>query len=134
MTTALYALLVLGPSQIYVPKPGSKERKAIMEGLRAVVGPSVKQAVVFDTDWIRSNGDWAFLKGKPRRPDGRSLDYSKTQYQGSIRAGAFDDGFTAIMHRKGMRWSAVEWTIGATDVPWDGAWRRLTLPRGLFPK
>lgn len=134
MVVTLTTALLLGPAKIYEPKLGSKERKAIMEGLRQVVGPTVKQPVVFKTDWIRSNGEWAFLNGTPQRPNGGELDYSKTQYAENIREGMFGGGFTAIMHRKEKRWSAVEWTLGATDVPWDGAWKRLKLPRGLFPK
>ncbi len=127
------ALVLLGFGPVHTPKVGSAERRAMMEGLRRVVGPTVRQAVVFKTDFIRSDGEWAFLKGVPRRPDGRPLDYRRTPYQRAIENGAFDDNFSAILRRKGKRWSAVEWAVGSTDVPWDRAWERLKLPRALFP-
>lgn len=127
------ALLLLGGPKVYAPKLGSPERKAIMDGLRLAVTPSVKQAVIFKTQWIRSNGEWAFLSGTPQKPNGKPLDYSKTEYARYIHDGVFDDGFSAVMHRQGKRWRAVEWQIGATDVAWWDAWNRTRAPRALFP-
>ncbi|RYG27967.1 hypothetical protein EON81_29295 [bacterium] len=62
-------LLIAGPKpsapKIYQPKAGSPERKALMEALRRAVTPSLRQAVVFRVDWIRSNGSAAFFEGYP---------------------------------------------------------------------
>lgn len=131
-------MLLLGPppiqaAKVYEPKLGSSERKAIMDALRRSVTPSVKQPVVFKTQWIRSNGSVAFLWGTPQRPDGRPLDYRKTVYADAQREGMFDDGVYGLFRKRNGRWRTEEWQIGMTDVPWDGLWTRKKLPRTLFP-
>ncbi len=131
------ALLLTGSGlagpKIYPPKVGSRERQAIMDALRRVIVPKVKQTVIFKVAWIRSTGTTAFLTGQPLRPDGKPLDYSRTIYAQAIKEGAFDDGFSALLRKKKGRWIADEWQIGATDIPWDGMWSRKNLPRALFP-
>lgn len=133
MSVILAAALLLGGPKIYEPKAGSKERKAIMDALRKVVVPKLKQTVIFQVAWIRSDGTTAFLNGQPLRPDGKPVDYSKTIYAAAKREGMFDDNFSALMRKKKGRWVADDWQIGATDVPWDGVWTRKNLPRKLFP-
>lgn len=127
------ALILLGGPAIYQPKVGSIERKALMDALRKVVVPKVKQTVVFKVTWLRSNGSAAFLWGKPTRPDGKPVDYSKTIYAEAIREGMFDDGICALWRKSKGKWRVDEWVLGPTDVPWDGMWTRKHLPRGLFP-
>lgn len=120
--------------KIYAPKVGSPERKALMEALRKVTRPSLRQPVVFRVDWIRSNGSVAFFEGYPVRPDGKKIDYLKTDYADQVRAETFDEqnGF-ALWRRVKGKWTVDDWGIGDTDVPWDGMWRTKRVPRGLFP-
>ena len=132
-------MLFLGPpptlqtAKVYEPKAGSKERKAIMDALRKAVTPSVRQPVAFKTTWIRSNGTVAFLYGTPQKPNGKPLDYSKTDYAANVKDGIFDDGFSALLRKRNGKWRTTFWEIGSTDVAWDGLWDREKVPRALFP-
>ena len=127
------ALILLGSPAIYQPKLGSPERKAQMDALRKKVLPGLRQTVVFKVAWLRSDGTAAFLYGRPTRPDGKAVDYRKTIYADAKREGMFDDNVSALFRKKGGKWTVNEWTLGATDVPWDGMWTRKHLPRALFP-
>lgn len=135
MFVSALALTAIAQSggKIYEPKVGSKERTALMDSLRKLVVPKVKQTVVFKASWLRSNGSAAFLYGKPVRPDGGPVDYSKTIYAEAKKEGMFDDNVSALWRKKKGKWVVEEWFLGSTDVPWDGMWKTKKLPRALFP-
>ena len=104
------------------PAPGSPERRAIADALRAPVERELKQKVVFKIDRLKVKDGWAFLRGVPQRPDGGRVDYGSTPYSEAIEQGAFDDAIVALLRKKAGKWQVVKYVIGATDVPyvtWD---------------
>ena len=128
--TGLLALLLLlacaagasAQSSTYTPAPGSPERKAIADALRAPVERELKQKVVFKIDHLKLKDGWAFLRGVPQKPDGGEVDYSSTPYRQRIEDGVFDDGIVALLRKRTGKWQVVKYVIGATDVPyvtWD---------------
>ncbi len=117
--TAAAARAQRGP---YTPAPGSAERKAITDALRAPVERELRQKVVFKVDRLKVQGGWAFLSGVPQTPDGGQLDYKATPYRQQVEEGMFDDGVVALLRKQGGRWRVVKYVVGATDVPyvtWD---------------
>jgi len=128
---AVEAKAASGP---HVPERGTAERKAIVDALRLPVEKMVKQPVIFKIDHLMSQNNFAFLLGKPARPDGAALDYSGTGYQAAVEAGAFDDGIVALLRKVNGKWKVVQYVIGATDVPyveWD---KKYGAPKGIFPQ
>ena len=116
----------------YTPRPGMRERQAIVDALRAPVQRELKRKVVCKIDHLRVQGDWAFMKGVPQQPGGGAMDYRGTAYQEAIDAGAFDDGIVALLRKRGGKWQVVKYVIGATDVPyveWDKEYRA---PAAIF--
>ncbi len=140
MIASLAALAAL-QTAVHEPKAGTKERKAILDGLRPYVQRRIGGKIEFKVEWLRSNGEHAFVDAIPQRPGGRAIDYSRTRYADLVREGVFGGGVDALMRRKGKTWIPDEaWIgptdeawIGPTDVAWDGIWTRRGLPRGLFP-
>lgn len=93
---------------VHTPKPGSRERSAIMDALRVPVQKSYKgkKPTFTSVDEFRVGGGWAHLsamtvdsKGKPLAPDPDS-PYMP---------------LTALLHMEKGRWRVVEW-IYAGDV------------------
>ena len=116
----------------HTPKPGSAERKAIMDTLRAPVERELQKQVIFKVDHLKVQGDAAFMRGVPRRPDGGPMDYNGTQYERSKREGVFDDWICALFRKKGTKWTVVIFVIGATDVVYDGWDREYRAPPSIF--
>jgi len=119
-------------TELHTPERGSEERKAIMDALRPPVEKKLRQQVIFKVDHLKVQNGWAFLIGKPQRPDGTTIDYSGTIYRDAVSAGAFDDGIVALLHDVGGKWKMVQYVIGATDVPyvdWDKKYRA---PKAIF--
>jgi len=124
---------ILAQSRPYTPDKGSAERKAITDALRVPVEKRLKQEVVFKIDHLKVQKGWAFLLGTPRRPDGGQIDYRNTIYAEAQKAGAFDDGVMALLHRVGGQWRVVQYVIGATDVAYIGWDRKFHAPSAIFP-
>lgn len=106
-------------AEMYTPPPGSPERAAIMDAVRAAVGPELKRPVKFLVHRLNLKDGWAFLIATPQQPNGHPFDYSGTVYEESIREGAFDDAIDALLRREAGRWRVVTYVIGATDVAWE---------------
>lgn len=104
----------------HTPKAGSAERRAITDALRAPVEKELKTRVVFKVYQLKVQDGWAFLRGVPQRPNGKPVDYTRTEYKERIDLGMFDDGISALLQKKGKRWVVVKYEIGATDVSYLG--------------
>lgn len=115
------------------PKPGSAERRAIVNALRPTVRKSIKQNAVFRIDHLKVQNGWAFLRGKPLQPNGKPLDYRGTEYEEAIKQGAFDDGIYALLRKRpGAKWRVVVYNIGATDVVWSSWEYQHKAPGAIF--
>ena len=115
----------------HTPEPGSAEPVAIMDAIRVPAQKELKQTVIFNVDRLRMAGNWAYAKVSPTKPDGSTLDYSRTKFQKQIDLGAFDPQGEALLFKESSGdWSVVEWAFGSTDVPSAG-W---SSKHGAMPK
>ena len=133
LITLLVAPALSAQSKPYTPDKGSAERKAITDALRVPVERKLKQEVIFKIDHLKAQNNWAFLMGTPRRPDGGPIDYRNTAYAEAQKAGAFDDGVMALLHKVGGQWRVVQYVVGATDVAYLGWDRKFHAPAAIFP-
>ncbi len=115
------------------PAPGSTARRAILDTLRPTAEREARQkGLVFRVHQIAAQEPWAFVYAEVQRADGHRIDWSRTRYAEAHRAGAFDPGIGALLKRRGKRWRIVQYTFGATDVPWVDWDRRYGAPRAIF--
>lgn len=86
----------------------------------------------FKIDHLKVQNNWAFLTGRPQNSDGSAIDYTNTVYQEAVDSGAFDDGIVALLRRTGVKWTVVQYVIGATDVPYENWDKKYRAPKGIF--
>jgi hypothetical protein len=116
----------------HTPKPGSEERKAIMDALRVPAEKDLGQKVIFNVDRLKVAGDWAYARVSPTKPNGDEINFSRTKYREQVGLGAFDPQGEALLRRNGGKWKVLEWAFGSTDVPsagWSGKHR---MPKSLL--
>lgn len=118
--------------EAHTPAPGSAERKAVADALRAPVERELRQKVVFKLDHLKVSGEWAFLRGVPQRPGGGKIDYSATPYRQRIADGVFDDWICALLRKRAGKWQVVKYVIGATDVVYEGWDEEYHAPSVIF--
>jgi hypothetical protein len=110
-----------GPT--YTPKPGSAERKAIIDALRKPVMKKVKTRVIFELGYFKVRDGWAMVSGSARKADGTS----------------FGDEFlwgevTALLRKEKKAWRVLEWGFASgTDVFDDARKKYPRAPSSIFP-
>ncbi len=114
------------------PERGSFERIEIMNALRKPVQELLGQRVIFIIDTLKVGEGWAFINGRPRKPSGEKLDFSKTKYATAIADGVFEDSISALLYDDGDGWKVLSFEIGATDVPWAAWPEEFNAPAELF--
>lgn len=120
-------------SRPYTPKPGSFERKLIMDTLRVPVESKLHRPVIFQVTSLRAQNGWAFLNGLPVKPNGGPMDYRGTPYAQAARDGdAFSGTIQALLHKTRGKWRVVTYDIGASDVEWYDWDKRYHAPRAIL--
>jgi len=87
----------------HTPRPGSRERKAIMDALRVPVMKVLKQPVIFKVSHLRVSNGWAYVVAMAIKPNGADVG---------------PDAATVALLRqstRGSRWRVLHWGF-ASDV------------------
>lgn len=129
LTGLLLVAVALGQS---TPAAGSPERKALMDAIRVPIQRDIGQKVQFKVDWLKVQGNWAFLKGKPIQPGGSDIDYSRTKYAQEVKDGVFGYGVQCLFKKKGSKWTVAKYVLGASDVPYTMWWKEFGAPKKIF--
>ncbi len=122
---------------VTTPKPGSAERKAIMEGLRVPIERKLHQKVIFVVSRLSVKGSWAFTITIPKQPNGKNVDYQKTIYRDEVKPGqascdTVSGEVIGLLKKQGKRWKAVDFCIGPSDVCWDGWDKKYGAPSAIM--
>ena len=112
---------------------GSPLRAVLLNALRPAIARDLRQPVQFVVKELRTDGRWAFAVVEPRTPAGREIDYRKTNYKDAVEAGTFDGGICyALLRREKSGWRVKAFSIGPTDLAWDGWPEEFGVPRELL--
>lgn len=122
---------ITSAQNVYTPENGSAERKAILAALRVPVEKDLKQKIVFVVGDVKSNGNWAFIGGSPKRPDGGDPDLRGTMFE--EYGDAYDHNFFGLLRKTGGKWRVVTYAIGCTDVCWLDWDSQFKAPKAIFP-
>lgn len=113
------------------PAQGSAERKAILNALRVPVEKDLKQKISFVTDDFKVQGNWAFVSGRPRKPNGDRVDMKGTAWEDE--EAMYDDNFFGLLKKTGGKWRVVTHALGCTDVCYATWWSDHKAPKAIFP-
>jgi hypothetical protein len=137
LALAVCGILPAQSDQIATPKPGSAERKAIMDGLRIPIERQLHQKVIFVVTHLKVKGNWAFTITIPKQPNGRAVDYQKTIYKSQVKPGesvgdAFSGEVVGLLRKHAGRWKTVDYCIGPSDVCWEGWDKKYGAPAAIM--
>jgi hypothetical protein len=111
----------------------SPDRAAVLAALLPAIEAKLGQPAALRPERVTIENGWAFVDGQTVQPDGNPIDYSKTPYKEAVAAGAFDDGFSALLRLEGGAWKVLTFNIGATDVPWVEWPNEFGAPKTILP-
>lgn len=104
----------------YTPKPGSPERKAILDALRAPVEREARQKVVFHNVSLKVEKGWAFVHAI-------SMD------RAGKKAVLGDLDTAGLLRKQNGRWKVLHWGVaGDIGVVCEAAKKYPQAPRAIF--
>ncbi|MBP7864989.1 MAG: hypothetical protein KA419_03485 [Acidobacteria bacterium] len=120
---------------VHTPKPGSEERKAVMDAVRKPVEAKLKESVMFQADVLNVGHGHAFAILKPLKAATRGpIDWaSRPEFAEEVAAEVFSGLIVVLLEQgKNGEWRVLELVWGPSDVcyePWPGKYK---LPEKLF--
>jgi hypothetical protein len=127
------AAFATAQDKVMVPKPGTKMRSAILDGIRPkFLKETGLKAVKMKVMKIWAYKDYAFVHFMPLQPNGKDIDWKKTKYKEPFEQGMFDAGTAVLVHLEGKVWKVKEMAVGPTDVAWEPWPEKYKLPRKMF--
>lgn len=101
----------------YSPRPGSAERRILLNLLRPEIARDLDAPIEFVVNEIRISGNYAFVSVNAQRPGGRRIDAAKTKWAGRLYPDIIDCCHAqAIYEKRAGKWRILESALGATDV------------------
>ncbi|KLI99643.1 hypothetical protein WQ56_11870 [Luteimonas sp. FCS-9] len=80
--------------------PGAPGYDALLDAATAPLRAALGDRVVVDVERLDRLGDWAFLQGTLRGPDGGRPDYDGTPYAERAAAGGMSDVYVALLRAR----------------------------------
>lgn len=114
-----------GPQRdgVYTPKPGTTERKAVLDSLRKPVVKEMSQTVIFTYVTMNIKEGWAYVKATGTDTKGKPLKKLGGQYF----------PFQALLRKQGKAWQVLSWGYGGgTDATDNAMTKYPQAPREIF--
>jgi hypothetical protein len=109
----------------HTPKPGSGERKAILDALRAPVESDMHQKVIFYDVSMNVKGNWTYVNAAGRDASGKRLKRFAPQV---------DPVFQALLHKVHNSWHVLSWGAGTgMDATIKARKSYPQAPKSIFP-
>ncbi len=129
---ALFGVGIAAAQPIVSPQRGAPLRADVLSALRPAVERQTGGKVIFAVHALNVMGNWAYVDGEPRRPDGKKVDWRETKYRRDYEADMFSGLVLALLRKDGGGWKVVELAMGPTDVAWIEWAKTYKLPNALF--
>ncbi len=124
LPTALHAAPAASKTAVSTPKPGSPERKALMDALRRQYAHDYHETVVFRVNWLKVGGGYAYLDGAALGANG----------QPAREFAPMGGSVSAFYRRQNGHWKVLRWgSFGGTDLVDECRQKYPNAPHTLFP-
>lgn len=107
-------------------------KKSALEQLNLAVGKKLGVTTELALGTYQSSGNFAYISAKPKRADGRPLDYSKTSFAEQSTAATFVDNVIGLLRYEKGAWKVLIYNIGANKAPVDTWVKKFGAPKGVF--
>jgi hypothetical protein len=113
-------------AEVYEPKPGTTERKAIMDAMRVPVAKQVGEPVEF-TGTVKVSGAWARFEGNVGTKSGKPPKKEDARFDLEL------DFFALLRNEKG-EWKVLSWGFAGDIGAYEEAKKKFPkAPKDLMP-
>ena len=113
-------------AEVVEPKPGTPERRAIMDAMRPAISKHVGKSVLF-TGTVKESGDWALFEGNVGTEDGKKA-HGDAEFELEL-------DFLALLRREKGEWKLLYWGFaGDISAHVEARKRFPKVPKELMPE
>lgn len=122
----LVASALFARAEPHEPKPGSPERKGIMDAMRSPVSKHIGKAVQFTGD-VKVSGDWATFNGNVATKDGKPPAREEAKNDLTM-------DFFALLRKEKGEWKVLYWGFSGDIGAMEEAKKKYPkVPKDLLP-
>ena len=107
-------------------------KKAALEALNAPVSKKLTLPTQLEVGDYQTHANYAFVVASVRQSNGSPVDFNKTPFKSAYANGVFTDGVFGLLKYDNGRWKVIEYSLGATDMPFGCWWKVHKVPKALF--
>ncbi len=114
------------------PPVGSAERAAILDAAREPAARELGRSVQFVVKDLNTVDGWAFLYATLAEADGQAFSYVGTRFEEAAENGMKSRSYAALLRKREGGWNVTVYSVGPTDVAWQGWAEDYAAPAALF--
>lgn len=107
-------------------------KKAALDALAAPIAKKLTIPTQLALSDYQTYANYAFVVATPQQTNGQAMDYTKTPFKTQYNAGSFADGVFGLLKYENGNWKVIDYSLGATDVPFGCWWKEHNVPKALF--
>lgn len=120
-------------SDVTVIERSDPLRAKLLNAARSVFERATGGEVEFVVKRLAEQNGWAFGHVVLQRPGGGKINWQQTKFAEDLEQGMFDPAASFfLLQKSGTDWVVREYSVGPTDVVWDGWRHELGLSMDLF--
>jgi biopolymer transport protein ExbD len=109
-------------------------KKAALDALTTPISKKLTIPAQLAVSDYQIYANYAFVVATPQQTNGKPMDYTKTPFKTQYNAGSFADGVFGLLKFENGNWKVIDYSLGATDVPFGCWWKEHNVPKALFSK
>jgi hypothetical protein len=109
-------------------------KKAALEALNATITKKMTLTTQLELADYQTYANYAFVVAAVRQANGKPVDFTKTPFKKEYQGGVFSEDVFGVLKYDNGKWKVIDYSLGATDVPYGCWWKEHNIPKALFKK
>jgi hypothetical protein len=109
-------------------------KKAAIAALNTAIGKKLATPTQLELGSYQISGNFVLIGAKPKRADGKAIDYSKTDYAKEAKTATFVNNVFGLLRYQDGAWKVLASSIGTSKAPLDTWMKSYQIPKTLSGK
>jgi hypothetical protein len=109
-------------------------KKAAIAALNATIGKKLATSTQLELGSYQISGNFVLISAKPKKADGKAIDYSKTDYAKEAKTATFVNNVFGLLRYQDGAWKVLAYSIGTSKAPIDTWVKSYQVPKSISGK
>jgi hypothetical protein len=109
-------------------------KKAAIAALNATIGKKLATSTQLELGSYQISGNFVLISAKPKKADGKAIDYSKTDYAKEAKTATFVNNVFGLLRYQDGVWKVLAYSVGTSKAPIDTWVKSYQVPKSISGK